>query len=82
MSKIEEYETRREQIEDFKKELSFKLTAVQSREIGKLLRDAAMVGAAEERYRTLDFIKTDIRLNWLYDKIIADSVLKVLGYED
>lgn len=45
------------------------------------LRDAAMVGAAEERSRTLGIISVVSDLGHLAKAITGQSVLRVLGYE-
>ena len=83
---VENFRSRKEQIEkDFARELRRVLkqegigyfNRAQNAAIRKALRDAAMVGATEERYRTLKIVNDhDLR-----KKIVEQSVLTVLGYE-
>ncbi len=82
-----QYRTRKEQIEkEFARELRRVLkaegigylNAAQNRAIRKALRDAAMVGAAEERHRILQIESLNSRHQEL---IVEPSILKVLGYE-
>lgn len=82
----EEFRTRKEQIEKgFLPQLMRDLKAAgcplnaKGRAlVKKELRDAAMVGACEERYRTLRFLQHDQTTARV---ITNTSVLSVLGYE-
>jgi len=78
------YESRKEQIEKgFLRHIvkalkadGITLTRHARKVIAEELRSAAMVGAVEERERTLQMVDGQ-----LYEKICAKPVLKVLGYE-
>lgn len=82
------YDTRKEQIEkgfmstlsrDLKA-LGFPLSRKAKQLIKQELRDAAMVGACEERDRTLKLLRDRISPH-LLSSITDEPVLKVLGYE-
>lgn len=82
-----EFKNRKEQLEKgIARRLRAKLkqegigyfTDAQNRAIRKALRDAAMVGACEERGRILKFESMN---SCLRELIVAPSVLSVLGYE-
>lgn len=83
------YETRKEQIEKgFMRTLSRDLRAAgipltrKAKELIKEeLRGAAMVGACEERDRSLKLLRDRVSPH-LLNAITADPVLRVLGYED
>lgn len=89
MKNQHEFESRKEQIEkEFLRNLSAELKEAghtlsrkQRTVIKRWLRDAAMVGAAEERSRALELTRR-------YGATMAETaitvvpVLKVLGYED
>lgn len=84
---MKEYRNRKEQIEkDFNRELIRILKEEgigyfnrrQHAAIKKALRNAAMVGAAEERYRTLQMQSLN---NGIRNAICEKSILAVLGYE-
>ena len=88
---MKNYETRREQIADFQCELRrnlHKLGVVfppgkgAQRLLSRALRDAAMVGACEERSRALCIAQRTGTLRDLEHQLIARSVLNVLGYEE
>ncbi len=70
------YRTRKNQLADLAKEMRDG-----KRSNVYWLRTAAMIGAAEERSRTLENIKDHPELSWLRDQITNQSVLAVLGYE-
>lgn len=79
-----EYASRKAQIDAFKRELVRglpTLTPGQHAALRFTLRDAAMVGAAEERHRTLEILKNATNLRDAAEKIMASSELQVLGYE-
>jgi hypothetical protein len=79
------YRTRKEQIAAFKRRLCWKLSRKQHAQLSQVLRDAAMVGAAEERFRTLQILKqyqSVVDARTLSHEICAKSMLAVLGYED
>ena len=86
------YRTRREQIDAFLAEAlrASRVPANESalrrrlrRHMAAALKDAAMVGAAEERHRTLDLIfEPGMTLSGLTQAIIARPVLDVLGYKE
>ena len=76
--------TRKEQIAEFLRDLE--LPRELRRKVGLALRDAAMVGAAEERSRTLRILSETLAADgtvriYLEHAICAHSVLEVLGYE-
>ena len=81
-----DHRTRKEQIEkDFAVSIwrMFRMEGVplsrrMRRKIREELKGAAMVGAAEERHRTLNMIHYDPVLT---QRVVKDSVLKVLGYQ-
>ncbi len=73
------YESRREQIEAFAVQVEKKETP-----LADALRDAAMVGACEDRARTLELIRRNVDASTcrkLVKEICNTSVLEVLGYE-
>lgn len=70
------YETRKEQIE-----ADAKLVDRGKMNLRDALKGAAMVGACEERDRTLGFLRGKPELNWLYQMICDKGVLDVLGYK-
>ncbi len=80
------YESRKEQIESgFMRELSrdlklmgFALSRQAKMRIKEELKSAAMVGAVEERSRSLDLVG---RQSALAHAIASVPVMKVLGYE-
>lgn len=84
------YDSRREQIEkDFLRDLMRDLRVAgvnvtrQSRErIKDALRDAAMVGACEERHRTLKYLQSKHADPDIGRAIMSRGVLSVLGYEE
>jgi hypothetical protein len=79
------FRSRKEQILAFKKELGWKLTPRHHAQLAQVLRDAAMVGAAEERLRTLNILKkysSVVDATTLSHEICSKSVLTVLGYEE
>lgn len=75
------YATRKEQLLDFRRELIEKLGGEKSlpkgarRAIDAMLKDAAFVGACEERDHALRFVDRKTA-----DAIVKVSVLEVLGY--
>lgn len=76
-----QYDSRKEQIEKgFMRELPSGLDRKLRKHIRDRLRDAAMVGACEERDRTLKLLRDRISPH-LLNSITADPVMKVLGYE-
>ena len=73
------YRTRKAQLDAMAKEVKAGKTTVRA-----ALRHAAMIGAVEERGRTLLLIRagpTSLPMAELERAIVGESVLKVLGYE-
>lgn len=75
------YGSRKEQLRAFQRELKLKLTPAEKRRLSNAMRDAAMVGAAEERNRTLKILADLCADRTIAHRIVAVSVLAVLGYE-
>src|SRR5258708_3181341 len=69
------FTTRKDQIKSFARQVSRKTESVAG-----ALKSAAMVGACEERDRTLAMIRGKPELKWLYEEICSVGVLRVLGY--
>lgn len=84
MSAIHSYKTRRYQLDAFLREIvrEHPTTLSLRRKIGKGLRDAAMVGACEERHRTLEILRRNPPLSSpeSIKAITGESVEEILGF--
>lgn len=87
---MKEHPTRKAQIEQGflsrlmrdLKDMGYPINSKARTRINEALRSAAMVGACEERSRTLSLMKSAHDLAEMPTRITAKSVLDVLGYDD